>query len=180
MDTVKVCDKEFEIFISEKEIENAVEKVATRINQDYAGKQVVFLSVLNGSFMFAADLMKKVSLECLVSFVKLSSYMGGTSTTGKVVEILGLVEDVKDKDVVIVEDIVDTGTTMHILVPQLKAAGAKSVEICCMLQKPTMLQYPEIQPKYVAMEIANEFIIGHGLDLQGFGRNLPSIYKIIK
>lgn len=179
METIKVCDKEFELFISSQEIENAVTKVAQRLNKDYAGREVVFLSVLNGSFMFSATLLKHIDLTCLVSFIRLSSYME-TSTTGKVVEVLGLMEDIKGKDIVILEDIVDTGTTMHVLVPKLKALGANTVEICCMLQKPSMLQYPEIQPKYVGIEIENEFILGYGLDYHGYARNLSSIYKIKK
>lgn len=179
MDTIKVLDKTFRPSISAEKIEQAVAAVANKINRDYAGKEPMFVVILNGAFMFASDLMKHIDLPCTISFVKLSSY-SGTSTTGQVRELIGLNADLTNKDVIIIEDIVDTGTTMHGLLPQFKAKGVNSVEICTLLNKQTAREFEDVQPKYIAIEIPNEFIVGYGLDYDQYGRNLKEIYTLNK
>lgn len=176
---VQVKDKRFRVSITANELHEAVAAVAKRINEDYAGKKPMFIVVLNGAFMFAADLLKMVELPCTVSCVKLSSYEG-MSTTGKVREMIGISGDLNGQDVIIVEDIVDTGTTMHGLLPQLKAKGVASVEICSLLHKPEALLFDDAKPKYIALNIPNDFIIGYGLDYDGEARNLPEIYTLMK
>ena len=165
--------------ISCEQIAEAVKAVAERINTDYAGKEPVFLVVLNGAFMFASDLLKNVDLTCTVSFIKLASY-SGTQSTGDVREVMGLDTDLHGKDVIIVEDIVDSGLTMHGLLPQIKERGAASVEICAFVHKPEMLQFADAKPKYVGMNIPKRFIIGYGLDIDGKARNLPEVYELAK
>jgi len=165
--------------ISKVEIAAAVKRVAGELNTDYAGREPIFLVVLNGAFMFASDLAKELDLRCVFSFIKLASYEG-TASTQNVRSLIGLKEDLHGKDVVVVEDIVDTGLTMHQLKAQLKDMGAASVEVCAIVQKPEALQYPDAQPKYVGLSIPNRFIIGYGLDLDGYARNLPEIYELKK
>lgn len=177
MDTIKVLDKEFVLYIKEEQMLERINQVAQRINQDYQDKKPLFLAVLNGSFMFASDLMKSVTIPSEIQFVKLSSYQG-TSTTGKVVSMIGIdSEKLKGRHVVIVEDIVDTGVTMRSLLESLQDKGAESIEVCTMLLKPDKLQV-ELELKYVTMEIPEKFIVGYGLDYDGFGRNLRDIYQI--
>lgn len=176
MKTVKIKDKEFELFLTQEAIEKAIDRVAEKINEDLAGKDPLFICVLNGSFMFASELMKRVSIPCEVSFVKMSSYQGITST-GKLKEIYGLEEDIKDRTVVIVEDIVDTGYTMSLMIDQLVCEEPKEIAVATMLLKPDALKQ-EVQLDYVALNIPNDFIVGYGLDYDGYGRNLPDIYKI--
>lgn len=175
---VIVGDKTFVPLISAAEIEQVVSAVAERLNSDYADKQPMFVVILNGAFMFAADLLKHFRLPCTMSCVKLSSYEGGLSTTGNVRQVMGLRESLEGKDVIIVEDIVDTGTTMHNLIPQLLEKGARSVEVCTFLFKPEALLHEDARPKYVAKEIGNRFIIGYGLDYDEYARNLPEVYVL--
>lgn len=173
---MQIKDKRFELYISEEEILNSIQKLAERINTDYKGEEIVFVGVLNGAFMFAADLMKDINLECEISFVKVTSYKG-TSSTGKVHELIGLSTDIKNKHVVILEDIVDSGLTLSKLYSMIDHNSPKSVEVATLLYKPEAFQgkYP---PKYVGLEIPNKFIIGYGLDYLEFGRNTRDIYQI--
>ncbi|MDR1090115.1 MAG: hypoxanthine phosphoribosyltransferase [Prevotella sp.] len=176
MKTVKIKDKEFELFLTQYVIENAIDKVAAQLNKDMAGKDPLFVCVLNGSFIYAAELMKRVTIPCEVSFVKVASYKGAAST-GKLKEIYGLEEDIKDRTVVIVEDIVDTGYTMTLMLEQLNCDEPKEIFVSTLLLKPDALKQP-VQLDYVALEIPNDFIVGYGLDYDGYGRNLSDIYKI--
>ena len=178
MGTIKVKDREFEIFLKEEDIQKEIKRVASEINRDYKDKEPLFLCILNGSFMFAADLLKDVNIPCNVSFVKVASYVG-TDTTGKVKELMGLQEDVSGRHVIIVEDIVDTGYTMRDVLESLAEKKAASVNVCALLCKPDKLKV-DINLKYLAMNIPNGFIVGYGLDYDGFGRNSRDIYKIVK
>ena len=178
METIQVKDKLFAPFLREEEIQKEIKRVASEINRDYAGKEPLFLCILNGSFMFAADLLKNVTVPCNVSFVKVASYQG-TETTGKVKELMGLQESVEGRDVIIIEDIVDTGYTMRDVLDSLAEKHAASVQVCALLCKPDKLKV-DINLKYLAMNIPNGFIVGYGLDYDGFGRNSRDIYKIVK
>ena len=178
METIQVKDKLFAPFLREEEIQKEIKRVASEINRDYAGKEPLFLCILNGSFMFAADLLKNVTVPCNVSFVKVASYQG-TETTGKVKELMGLQESVEGRDVIIIEDIVDTGYTMRDVLDSLAEKNAASVQVCALLCKPDKLKV-DINLKYLAMNIPNGFIVGYGLDYDGFGRNSRDIYKIVK
>ena len=178
MGTIQVKDRMFEVFLKEEDIQKEIKRVASEINRDYQGKEPLFLCILNGSFMFAADLLKNVSVPCNVSFVKVASYQG-TDTTGKVKELMGLQEDVEGRHIIIVEDIVDTGYTMRDVLDSLAEKKAASVQVCALLCKPDKLKV-DINLKYLAMNIPNGFIVGYGLDYDGFGRNSRDIYKIVK
>ncbi|MCD8165944.1 MAG: hypoxanthine phosphoribosyltransferase [Bacteroides sp.] len=177
MNRIKIKDKEFTISITEEQIQREVKRVANGINRDLAGKNPLFLSVLNGSFMFTADLMRNITIPCEVTFVKLASYQGVT-TTGKVKEMMGLSEDISGRTVVIVEDIVDTGLTMERLLETLGTRNPKEIHIATLLVKPEKLRI-DLDIKYVAMRIPNDFIVGYGLDYDGFGRNYSNIYTVI-
>lgn len=178
MGTIQVKDREFEVFLKEEDIQKEIKRVASEINRDYKDKEPLFLCILNGSFMFAADLLKDVKVPCNVSFVKVASYQG-TDTTGKVKELMGLQENVEGRHVIIVEDIVDTGYTMRDVLDSLAEKNAASVNVCALLCKPDKLKV-DINLKYLAMNIPNGFIVGYGLDYDGFGRNSRDIYKIVK
>ena len=162
--------------IKEAEILQRVQAVADRINHDLAGKNPLFLAVLNGSFIFAADLMRRITIPCEISFVKLASYQGTTST-GTIKEVIGINEDLTGRTIVIVEDIVDTGLTMKRMVESLGTRNPESIHICTLLLKPDKLQV-DLNIEYAAMEIPNEFIVGYGLDYDQQGRNLRDIYTI--
>ena len=177
MKTVKVLELEFSEFIDADEIAKAVKRIASRINTDMKGKNPLFLVVLNGAFMFAADLMKEITIPCEISFVKLSSYIG-TKTTSTVRELIGLDEVLHDRAVVIVEDIIDTGITMGVTIEKLRKLEAKEVKIATLLFKPEAFKM-DYKIDYKGIEIPNDFIVGYGLDYNGQGRNLPDIYKII-
>ena len=178
MKTVKIKDKEFALSITSEEIQNAISVVAKNINKDYEGKAPLFLVVLNGSFMFASDLFKQLTVPCEISFVKVASYQG-TSSTEVVKTLIGLAENLKGRNVVIIEDIVDTGNTIEGLVNDLKEKSPADVKICTLLFKPNAY-LKNIELDYIGMEIPNDFIVGYGLDYDGFGRNLADIYKIIE
>ena len=177
MNTIKVKDKEFAVSIPEEKILTEVERLAACLNHDLAGKNPFFLCVLNGSFMFAADLFRRINIPAEISFVKLSSYQG-TASTGKVKELVGLAEDITGRTVVVVEDIVDTGYTMKGLLADLVSRGPEAVHVCTLLLKPYKLKVP-LDIKYVALEIPNDFIVGYGLDYDGYGRNLRDIYTVV-
>lgn len=178
MSVIQIKDKRFKTFIPEEQIMKEVARVADEINRDLSGTNPLFISVLNGSFMFTADLMKHLAMPCEVSFVKLASYEG-TSSTGKVKELVGLGDDITGRTVVIVEDIVDTGLTMKQLVETLRARGPKDIKIATLLVKPDKLKV-ELDINYVAMNIPNDFIVGYGLDYDGLGRNYRDIYTVIE
>ncbi|MDD2995741.1 MAG: hypoxanthine phosphoribosyltransferase [Paludibacter sp.] len=177
MSKIQIKDKEFALSIPESDILAAVKRVGEEINRDMVDKDPLFICVLNGAFMFAGDLMKTVNIPCEITFVKLSSY-DGIYTTGAVKEIIGLNESVVDRNVVVVEDIVDTGITMERILSSLNAKGAKSIRVATFLQKPDALQR-DIQIDYIAMKIPNDFIVGYGLDYDGYGRNLKDIYTVV-
>lgn len=178
MQEVTIYDSVFEQYLSEKQIDNAVSSVAENLNRDYQNQEVLFISVLNGSFMFSADLLKKIDLKCAVTFVKMQSYEG-TSTTGKINELIGLNENLEGKNVVIIEDIVDTGNTLEKLSEIIAQKNVKSSKIATLLYKPTAYK-KEFPIDYVGIEIPNDFVVGYGLDYDGLGRNLSKIYKLKK
>ena len=178
MSVVKIKDKTFKTSIPEAQILERVKAVAERINTDMADKNPLLLAMLNGSFVFAADLMREITVPCEISFVKMSSYHG-TSSTGKVKQLLGLNEDIKGRTVIIVEDIVESGLTLKTLLEILKEKEPADVQICTLLFKPDCLQVP-LDIKYVAMEIPNDFILGYGLDYDQQGRNLRDIYTVVE
>jgi len=178
MKSVKIKDKEFQVSITQEQIETAVKNVAEQINWDLAGKDPLFLVVLNGAFMFAADLMRHVSIPCEITFIKLSSYEG-TKSSGVVKEIFGLNESVEGRTVVVVEDIVDTGFTMEKIVASLKEKGAADIRVATFFLKPDSLQR-DVPLNYVALRIPNAFIVGYGLDYDGYGRNLKEVYTLIE
>ena len=176
MSVVKIHDREFVKSISREEIAAQVKRVAEKINKDYAGKRPLLLGVLNGCFMFVSDLMKELEIECEISFVKFSSYQGA-DTTGTVNQVLGLNESIEGRDVIIVEDIVDTGLTMHKMLQTLAESKPASLAIASLFLKPSRLRVP-VEVKYSAFEIPDRFIVGYGLDYDGLGRNLPDVYDV--
>ncbi len=173
---IQVLDKTFEVFISSEEIQREVRSLATQINKDLQDEDVVFIAVLNGSFMFAADLMKSISLSSEISFVKMSSYHGTTSS-GRVDELIGLNNDVKNKTVVIVEDIIDSGITMDKMISLIEMENPKQLKICTLLYKPEAFKGTR-PPDYVGFSIPNAFVVGYGLDYNEKGRNLDAVYQI--
>jgi hypoxanthine phosphoribosyltransferase len=178
MSRVTILDKTFDISIPEAEILKQVKRVAEQINKDMNGKNPLFLAVLNGSFVFAADLFRFITIPSEISFVKLASYEG-TISTGKIKEVIGLNEDISGRDVIIVEDIVDTGSTMKRMLETLGTRNPRSLHICTLLLKPGKLSVP-LNVEYVAMEIPNDFIVGYGLDYDQQGRNLRDIYTLVQ
>lgn len=176
MSIVKIKDKVFETSIPEAEIKQRVKAVAEQISRDMDGKNPLLLAVLNGSFIFAADLMREITIPCEISFVKLASYQGTTST-GKIKEVFGINEDLTDRTVIIVEDIVESGLTMKRMIETLGTRNPASVHICTLLLKPERLQTP-LDIEYVAFRIPNDFILGYGLDYDQQGRNLKDIYTL--
>ncbi|MCF8364978.1 MAG: hypoxanthine phosphoribosyltransferase [Bacteroidales bacterium] len=176
MKEVTIHDKTFEIFLSSDTIQATIDELAQRMAKEIKDKNPLFLVVLNGAFMFAADLLKRFDFNCEVSFVKLSSYIG-TQSTSIVREIIGLDEVLRDRTVVIVEDIIDTGITMANTVPKLIKLEAKEVRLATLLFKPNAFQ-KDYKIDYIGMKIPNDFIVGYGLDYDGLGRNLPDIYKL--
>lgn len=177
MGVIKVHDKSFETYLSDKTIQQRVNEMAAAINRDYAGKKPLFIAILNGSFMFAADLFKQLSIEAELCFIKLASYKGMKSS-GKVITSIGLEEDLFGKDVIIVEDIVDTGKTLHKFLPKLLHQQPKSLKIATLLHKSEATEYPLVLD-YVGFIIPNKFVVGYGLDYDGLGRNLREIYQLV-
>jgi hypoxanthine phosphoribosyltransferase len=174
---VRLNDKSFRLYKSETEILTAVRKVAQEINDNYIGKRPIIVPILNGSFMFASDLMKELKLDCEISFVKAISYVG-TNSSGLLTTLIGLNQDVEGRHVIIVEDIVDSGHTLAKILPSIAQHNPASLCIASLLLKPAALQV-NIKVDYVGMEIPNEFIVGYGLDYDGLGRNLRDIYQVI-
>ena len=178
MSTIKIHDKVFRTSYSEAEILQHVKAVADRLNKDMEGKNPLFLAVLNGSFIFAADLMRMITIPCEISFVKLASYQG-TLSTGKVKEVIGINEDITGRTVVIIEDIVESGLTMKRMIDTLGTRNPESVHICTLLLKPEKLEV-DLNVEDAAMEIPNDFIVGYGLDYNQQGRNLREIYTLVE
>lgn len=177
MSVVKVHDKSFEIYLSEETILQRIKELAAEIAKDYEGKRPLFIAILNGSFMFASDLFKQLNIEAELCFIKLASYKGMKSS-GNVITSIGLEDDLFDKDVVIVEDIVDTGKTLHNFLPKLVHQQPKSLKIVTLLHKPEATEYP-LQLDYIGFSIPNKFVVGYGLDYDGLGRNLKEIYQLV-
>ena len=173
---IQVKDKRFAVSIPSDCIQAEVKRVAEQINKDYEGQSPIFLAVLNGSFVFAADLLREITLPCEVSFVRLASYQG-VSTTGTIREIMGLNLDITGRPIIIVEDIVDTGLTMAHMLETLKTHNPSSIDICTLLLKPGKLQV-DLDIRYCCLQIPNDFIVGYGLDYDGFGRNTKDIYTL--
>ncbi len=178
MKRIKLLDKEFEISLPFERIDKAIEGIAEKMNAELADKDPLMICILNGSFMFAADLMKKLTFPCEISFVKLSSYEG-TSTTGKVKELIGLNENLEGRTIVILEDIIDTGVTMQKIKTQLLGYEPLELKVASLLFKPEACTV-DINIDYTGLEIPNEFIVGYGLDYNGYGRNFPDIYTVVK
>jgi hypoxanthine phosphoribosyltransferase len=176
MESILVKDKYFEKFITAATIDQHIRRIAEVINNDYKDKNPLFLCVLNGAFIFAADLLRKITCQCQVSFVKYSSY-SGTSSKGKINTMIGLNEKLIGRHIIIVEDIIDTGLTMDHLLKELKTHNPADVRIACFCFKPDAFK-KSFKIDYLAIKIPNEFVVGYGLDYDGFGRNLPDIYKI--
>lgn len=178
MEQIKIHDKTFEIYIPYEKIRSVVEKMADKMNSDFAHKKPLFICILNGSFMFAAELFKRIALiETEISFVKLASYHGD-KTTGEVKQLIGLNENIEGRTVVILEDIVDTGITIEHILEQLRELNPREVKIATLLLKPDALQR-DVQLDYIGLEIPNDFIVGYGLDYDGYGRNLLDIYSVV-
>lgn len=178
MGNVKIHDKEFELFITNEKLQTVVEEMAIKMNNDFRDKNPLFLCILNGSFMFAAEIFKRISLlDAEISFIKLASY-SGTNTTGSIKQLIGLNEDLAGRTIVVLEDIVDSGITIANTIEQIKAKNPADIKIATLLLKPDALKI-EVQLDYVGLEIPNDFIVGYGLDYDGRGRNLPDIYKVI-
>lgn len=172
---MKIKDLTFKKFISAEKIDAKVKEVAQQLREDYHDKTPLFLPILNGSFIFAADLIRHVDLPCRVSFVKHSSYQG-TASTGQLKTLIGLNESIFNQDIIIVEDIMDTGLTLSKVVEELRSLGTRSVEIATLIRKAPAREHA-VQPKYVGFDIDDEFVLGYGLDYEGLGRNLRDIYK---
>jgi len=179
MSNIKIFDKEFELFIPYEKIRSVVETMADKMNEDLAGKNPLFLCILNGSFMFAAEIFKRITLlDAEISFVKLASYTG-TKSSGDIKELIGLNESLKGRTVVVLEDIVDTGITIDNTIKQIKSHQPAEVQVATLLLKPEAL-VKEVNLDYIGIEIPNDFIVGYGLDYDGRGRNLIDIFKVVE
>jgi hypoxanthine phosphoribosyltransferase len=174
--TIAIKDKNFKIFLNQSSIHKRIVEIGQQITQDFEGKEIVILGVLNGSFVFMADLCRAIQLPVRCTFIKISSYVG-TSSTGQVRSVLGLDQELKDKVVLIVEDIVDTGTSMDFLIKTISDQDPAQISICSLLFKPDAFRF-KYALNYVCFEIPNKFVVGYGLDYDGLGRNLPEIYQL--
>lgn len=177
MSVVTVKDKSFETYLDETAIQKRIKELAGQINYDYAGRKPLFIAILNGSFMFAADLFKHITIEAELSFIKLASYKGMKSS-GNVVTSIGMDDDLFGRDVIIVEDIVDTGKTLYSFLPKLMHQQPKSLAIATLLHKSEATEYP-LRLDYIGFVIPNKFVVGYGLDYDGLGRNLKEIYQLV-
>ena len=176
MSELKVLDKSFVPFLSEAVLQEKIKEVATQINNDYQGKKPLFVAILNGSFMFAADLFKSITVDAEICFIKLASYKG-TQSTGHVITAIGLDSNITDRHIVVVEDIIDTGKTLHTFLPQLLNQHPASLKIATLLHKPEATQF-DVPIDYCCFSIPNKFVVGYGLDYDGFGRNTKEIYQL--
>lgn len=175
---IKVLELTFETSISEETIQKEIKRIAGEMNHDLADKNPIFLGILNGAFMFASDLFKQISIPCQITFLKLASYEG-TRSSGTVKQLIGINQDIKDRTVVILEDIVDTGITLDTIIRQLSGFEPREILVATMLHKPAALE-KDVKLDYVGFEIPNEFVLGYGLDYNGYARNLPEIYTLVK
>ena len=178
MSTIKVLDKEFELYIKQEEIEAVIKDIASRINEEYKEKSPLFLVMLNGAFMFASQLFKELSIDCETSFVKYASY-DGTQSTNEVKELIGLESSLEGRDIVVIEDIIDSGYTMKCIIQKLNSMNASSIKVATLFFKPKAFKF-DYKIDYIGMNIDNEFIVGYGLDYNQHGRNYNSIYKVIE
>lgn len=177
MTPIQIHDKRFEPYLTSEEIEEQVTRMAAEINRDHAGKRPIFIAILNGAFIFASDLFKKIEGDAEICFIKLASYKG-VKSTGKVITAIGLDVELYHRDVIIVEDIVDTGKTLSQFLPQLKHLHPSSLKIAALLHKPDAIVHP-IQIDYLGFTIPNKFVVGYGLDYDGLGRNIKEIYQLV-
>jgi hypoxanthine phosphoribosyltransferase len=175
---IQVLDKKFKPYIKAQEIQEQINKLAGRINNDYADKKPLFIAILNGSFMFASDLFKELIIDAEICFIKLASYKG-TKSTGNVITSIGLDMPLNDRHVIIIEDIVDTGKTLHEFLPQLVSQQPASLKIAALLHKPDALVHP-LKIDYIGFNVPNKFLLGFGLDYDGLGRNLKEIYQLVE
>lgn len=175
---IQVLDKKFEPYITSEKISAQIAKLGAQINADYEGKKPLFIAILNGSFMFASDLFKELTIEAEICFIKLASYKG-TKSTGNVITSIGLDMPLQDRHVIIVEDIVDTGKTLNEFLPQLTNQQPASLRIAALLHKPEALAYP-LTIDYLGFSVPNKFLLGYGLDYDGLGRNLKEIYQLVE
>lgn len=176
MPAITLHDKTFDIYLTEQQIQAQVKKMAEQINEDYKNKRPLFIAILNGSFMFAADIFKNLTIDAEICFIKLASYRGMKSS-GRVITAIGLDQDMFGREVVILEDIVDTGKTLSQFLPQLNHQQPKSLKIAALLHKPEATQFP-LRIDYLGFSIPNKFVVGYGLDYDGLGRNLKEIYQL--
>ncbi|HMF70592.1 MAG TPA: hypoxanthine phosphoribosyltransferase [Flavitalea sp.] len=176
MSVITVHDKTFEPYLSADEIAAAIKKIAGELNTEFENRRPLFIAILNGSFIFASDLFKELTIDCEICFIKLASYKG-TKSSGQVITAIGLDIDLFDRDVVIVEDIVDTGKTLNEFLPQLRHQHPASMKIVALLHKPEATLFP-IKIDYLGFTIPDKFVVGYGLDYDGLGRNIPAIYKL--
>ena len=176
--TITVWDKVFKPYIPESDIQERVRTIGSQINLEYEGKWPLFISVLNGAFMFSADLFRQVAIHCEISFIKLNSYEG-TQSTGQMRTLLGLKEELEGRDLIVIEDIVDSGLTMHHILEQLSAKNPASIKVVSLLVKPDCIKVP-VQVDYVGFSVPDLFLLGYGLDYNGRGRNLRDIYQIVE
>lgn len=176
MQLIRVHDKQFEPYLTSEEIALRIKMVAQQINADYAGKKPLFIAILNGSFMFASDLFKEITIDAEICFIKLASYKGSKST-GHVITAIGLDMDIIGRDVIVIEDIVDTGKTLSEFLPQIHHQQPASVKIVALLHKPDAMVYP-VKIDYLGFSIPNKFVVGYGLDYDGLGRNIREIYRL--
>ena len=177
MASIQVHDKSFTPYLSAEKIAGEIKRVAGEINKDYAGKRPLFIAILNGAFMFASDLFKELNIEAEICFIKLASYKG-IKSSGQVITSIGLDADLKDRDIINLEDIVDTGNTLHQFLPQIVNHHPASLKIAALLHKPEALEHP-VKVDYFGFSVPNKFLLGYGLDYDGLGRNLKEIYQLI-
>lgn len=173
---IQVLDKAFKPYLSREDIQKQIDRIAEELAQVYAGKNPVFIAVLNGSFMFASDLFKSLKFNAEICFIKLASYKG-TKSSGNVVSVIGLDMSLKDRHVVVLEDIVDTGRTLTHFLPELENQQPASLKICALLHKPDATVFP-VDIDFIGFTIPNRFVVGYGLDYDGYGRNIPEIYQL--
>jgi hypoxanthine phosphoribosyltransferase len=173
---IKLHDKTFEPYLDKSTIEKRVLEISAEITKAYADEKPIFLVVLNGAFIFASDLLKQLNFDCEIHFIKLSSYEG-MNTTGDIKTVIGLTENIENRTVIIIEDIIDTGNTLYHLVPELKKSRPKNIAICTLLQKTEALTV-DLKAEFIGFEIPNRFVVGYGLDYDNLGRNYPMIYQL--
>jgi hypoxanthine phosphoribosyltransferase len=178
MSNVRIHDKTFQPYLSEPDIREKVRELAGALSRDYRDKNPIFIAILNGAFMFAADLFKNLTIDAEISFIKLASYKGMKSS-GQVITAIGLDTEIFDRHVIILEDIVDTGKTLHEFLPQLWHQQPASIKITALLHKPGAMTYP-LRVDYGGFEIPDKFVVGYGLDYNGLGRNTPAIYQLLE